>query len=174
MNEPTDDRSKSLQALVAEKSYHKSLYTQTVVASSSATGHVVDTYLDIYFEKYAPLNRTAFWMLQILISEGGRLNQTELGKRVFRSRYTITKTVDTLEEQGWVERQPVKGDRRARNVVISEKGLNLVRESMDGMYEMSQKILACLSDEEQKQLREINRKLRMHLTDLVGNADGGE
>ena len=158
---------KSLDSLIADKAKHRSLHKQTIVGSASATGDVINAYLDLFFERYAPLNRTANWMLQILISYGGSMTQTELAQRVLRSRYTITKTVDMLEEQGWVKRTPVQGDRRAKNVIITEKGLELIRSSMDAMAEMSEAAVSCLSEEEQEQLRSLNRKLRDHLTDLT-------
>jgi DNA-binding MarR family transcriptional regulator len=93
--------------------------------------------------------------------------QTELSRRVFRSRYTITKTVDVLEEHGWVERKPVKGDRRVNNVTITIKGLDLIKESMDGMLEMSRLAVSCLDDTEKQELRTINRRLRDHVTKLL-------
>jgi len=157
----------SLSSLIADKDKQRSLHKQTIVGSASATGDVINAYLDLFFERYAPLNRTGFWMLQILISYGGSMNQTELAKRVFRSRYTITKTVDMLEANGWVERKAVQGDRRANNVTITEKGLQMIRDSMDAMAGMSQAAVSSLSVEEQEQLRSINRKLRDHLTELM-------
>jgi DNA-binding MarR family transcriptional regulator len=163
---------KTIESLVAEKNYHRSLYTQTIVTSFSSTADVIDTYLDIYFSQYAPLNRTGFHMLQILISAGGSMIQTELSKRVYRSRYTITKTVDMLEENGWVERKPIKGDRRVNNVTITIKGLDLIRNSMDGMLEMSRLAVSCLNEKERQELRAINKKLRAHLSSLVDNIRG--
>ena len=102
-------RRQRLESLIADKDERRSLHKQTIVASASATGDVINAYLDLFFEKYAPLNRTAFWMLQILVSYGGSMTQTELAGRVFRSRYTVTKTVDMLEGNGWVQRRPVQG-----------------------------------------------------------------
>jgi DNA-binding MarR family transcriptional regulator len=159
----------TIESLVAEKNYHRSLFTQTIITSFSSTANVIDTYLDIYFSQYAPLNRTGFHMLQILISAGGSMIQTELSKRVYRSRYTITKTVDMLEENGWVERKPVEGDRRVNNVTITTKGLDLIKNSMDGMLEMSQLAVSCLNERERKELRAINKKLREHVSGLIDN-----
>ncbi len=159
----------TIESLVAGKNYHRSLYTQTIITSFSSTANVIDTYLDIYFSQYAPLNRTGFHMLQILISARGSMIQTELSRRVYRSRYTITKTVDMLEENGWVERRPVEGDRRVNNVTITTKGLDLIKDSMDGMLEMSQLAVSCLDERERKELRATNKKLREHVSDLVDN-----
>lgn len=169
MIQDIDHWKQTIESLVAEKNYHRSLYTQTIVTSFSSTADVIDTYLDIYFSQYAPLNRTGFHMLQILISAGGSMIQTELSRRVYRSRYTITKTVDMLEENGWVERQPVEGDRRVNNVTITTKGLDLIKNSMDGMLEMSQLAVSCLDERERKELRSINKKLREHVSNLVDN-----
>lgn len=162
-----DDWKKTIDSLVAEKNYHRSLYTQTIITSFSSTADVIDTYLDMYFKQYAPLNRTGFHMLQILISAGGSMIQTELSKRVYRSRYTITITVDMLEKNGWVERKPVKGDRRVNNVTITTKGLELIKNSMDGMLEMSRLAVSCLNEKERQELRAINKKLREHVSSLV-------
>jgi len=172
MIQDVDRWKQTIESLVAEKNYHKSLYTQTIVTSFSSTANVIDTYLDIYFRQYSPLNRTGFHMLQILISAGGSMIQTELSKRVYRSRYTITKTVDMLEENGWVERQPVEGDRRVKNVTITTKGLDLIKNSMDGMLEMSQLAVSCLDERERKELRSINKKLREHVSNLIDNIRG--
>jgi len=169
MLQDIDHWKQTIKSLVAEKNYHRSLYTQTIVTSFSSTANVIDTYLDIYFSQYAPLNRTGFHMLQILISAEGSMIQTELSKRVYRSRYTITKTVDMLEKNGWVERQSVEGDRRVNNVTITTKGLDLIKNSMDGMLEKSQLAVSCLDEIERKELRLINRKLREHVSNLVDN-----
>jgi len=164
-----DHWKQTIKSLVAGRNYHRSLYTQTIVNSFSSTANVIDTYLDIYFSQYAPLNRTGFHMLQILISAEGSMIQTELSKRVYRSRYTITKTVDMLEKNGWVERQSVEGDRRVNNVTITTKGLDFIKNSMDGMLEMSQLAVSCLDEREGKELRLINKKLREDVSNLVDN-----
>ncbi|MCK4791587.1 MAG: MarR family transcriptional regulator [Desulfobacteraceae bacterium] len=169
MIQDIDHWKQTIESLVAEKDYHRSLYTQTIVTSFSSTADVIDVYLDIYFNQYLPLNRTGFHMLQILISAGGSMIQTELSKRVYRSRYTITKTVDMLEKNGWVERQSVEGDRRVNNVTITTKGLELIKNSMDGMLQMSQLAVSCLDEKERKELRLINKKLREHVSNLIDN-----
>ena len=161
-----------LNTLITEKNFHKSLFTQTIVSSFASTADVIDTYLDIHFSQYSPLNRTGFQMMQILIGCGGSMIQTELSRRIFRSRYTITKTVDVLEENGWVERQQVDGDRRANNVTITTKGLDLIKDTMDGMLKMSQIAVSCLSEKEKKELRAINKKLREHVRELIENIRG--
>lgn len=162
----------TLESLITEKNFRKSLFTQTIISSFASTADVIDTYLDIYFNQYSPLNRTGFQMLQLLIGNGGSMIQTELSRRIFRSRYTITKTVDILEENGWVERRPIEGDRRVNNVTITTKGLDLIKDTMDGMLEMSQMAVSCLSDKEKKELREINKKLREHVRELIENIRG--
>jgi DNA-binding MarR family transcriptional regulator len=162
----------TLESLIAEKNFHKSLFTQTIVSSFASTADVIDTYLDIYFSRYSPLNRTGFQMLQLLIGNGGSMIQTEISRRIFRSRYTITKTVDILEDNGWVERQSVQGDRRVNNVTITTKGLELIKDTMDGMLEMSKMAVSCLSDKEKKELRAINKKLREHVRELLENIRG--
>jgi len=169
MTENREHWKQTLESLIAEKNYHKSLYLQTIMTSFSSTADVINSYLDTYFRQFSPLNRIGFQMLQILISNEGSLIQTELSKRVYRSRYTITKTVDILEQNGWVKRQSIKGDRRVNNVTITTKGLDLIKNSMDGMLEMSQLAVSCLDEGERKELRPINKKLREHVSNLIDN-----
>jgi len=167
MIQDQEEWKQAIESLISEKKYHKSLFTQTIITSFSSTADVIDNYLDIYFRQYSPLNRTGFHMLQILISDGGSMIQTELSKRILRSRYTITKTVDVLEENGWVERRTVDGDRRVKNVTITARGLELIKNSMDGMLEMSRMAVSCLNERERKELRSINKELREHVTGLI-------
>jgi len=169
MTENKEHRKQVLESLVVEKNFHKSLFLQTIITSFSSTADVINNYLDIYFSQFSPLNRTGFHMLQILISDGGSLIQTELSRRVYRSRYTITKTVDMLEQNGWVKRQPIKGDRRVNNVTITTKGLDLIKNSMDGMLEMSKLAVSCLDERERMELRSINKKLREHVSHIIDN-----
>jgi len=52
---------------------------------------------------------------------------TELARRSRRPKQVIGRAVDELEQLGYVERRPEPGDRRAKLVVPTERGRELIR-----------------------------------------------
>jgi DNA-binding MarR family transcriptional regulator len=60
-----------------------------------------------------------------LDEEGTRA--TELARRSGRHKQIIGRIVDELEELGYVERRPEEGDRRAKLVVPTERGREVMR-----------------------------------------------
>ena len=70
----------------------------------------------------------------------------------------ITELVDGLEEQGFATRQPHPSDRRVRTVVLTEKGAE-ARETVQQVMWQVPKVFSALSAAEQRQLRDLVRKL---------------
>lgn len=157
----------NIKSLREETNLHDPPLSQIIVTSASHTADVLNTYLDNYFIQFSPLNRTGFNVLQILIRNEGSMSQTELSKNVCRSRYTITKTVDLLEQNGWVERIQTGKDRRVNNVTITAGGLEIIKKSLAGLLAVSEQVISCLDEKERWELRNINRKLRGHISELL-------
>ena len=65
---------------------------------------------------------TEAWVLLRHLWDRDRLTQCELGERVEKDRHNISRLVDALEEQGFVERRAARGDRRIREVALTRKG----------------------------------------------------
>jgi len=156
-----------IKSFRAETNLHDPPLSQIIVTSASHTADVLNAYLDNYFIQFSPLNRTGFNVLQILIRNEGNMSQTALSKNVCRSRYTITKTVDLLEQNDWVERIQTGKDRRVNNVTITTKGLEIIKKSLAGLLEVSEIVISCLDEKERWELRNINRKLRSHISELL-------
>lgn len=70
-----------------------------------------------------------------------------------------SRIVDKLEGKGLVVRKQCPSDRRAVDVIISQKGLNLLTE-MDGVQQEWEKKIVGLSEEECARLNELLDKLR--------------
>jgi DNA-binding MarR family transcriptional regulator len=70
----------------------------------------------------------------------------------------ITELVDGLEEQGFATRQPHPSDRRVRTVVLTDKGAK-ARETVQGVMWQVPKVFGVLTSAEQRQLRDLVRKL---------------
>ena len=74
----------------------------------------------------------------------GGTRATELARRSGRPKQLIGRAVDELEELGYVERRPEPGDRRAKLVVPTERGRELIRLSDETIHEIEQRAAAAL------------------------------
>jgi len=73
-----------------------------------------------YRDKISQYNLThsQFFMLMAVIQFQGLL-PSQLAEKTDSDRATITGLIDRLERDGWVERRPVPGDRRALSIHLS-------------------------------------------------------
>jgi DNA-binding MarR family transcriptional regulator len=74
---------------------------------------------------YTDVTRLHGAVIAHLDEEGTRA--TELARRSGRHKQIIGRIVDELEQLGYVERRPERGDRRAKLVVPTERGRKLMR-----------------------------------------------
>ncbi len=70
----------------------------------------------------------------------------------------VTVMVDDLEERAWVERQAHPGDRRSRVVALTPEGME-ARQELLGRLGEPPPFFAALTDDEQRTLRDLLRKL---------------
>jgi DNA-binding MarR family transcriptional regulator len=69
---------------------------------------------------------------------------TELARRSGRQKQVIGRAVDELEQLGYVERRPEPGDRRAKLVVPTDLGRELIRLSDEIIRDIEQRPAAAL------------------------------
>ena len=73
------------------------------------------------------VTRSQWWVLANLSRHNaGGMMQTELSKVMDVGKVTLGGLIDRLEAGGYVERQPEPGDRRAKRVVMTPKGIKLL------------------------------------------------
>jgi MarR family transcriptional regulator, transcriptional regulator for hemolysin len=73
------------------------------------------------------VTRSQWWVLANLSRHNGDgMMQTELSKVMDVGKVTLGGLIDRLEASGYVERQPEPGDRRAKRVVMTPKGIKLL------------------------------------------------
>lgn len=68
-------------------------------------------------------------LIEIYESPNRRLRLYELARAVVLSRSTLTRTVDRLEEAGLLKREPDPSDRRGAFAVLTEEGLEAMRQA---------------------------------------------
>lgn len=157
-----------LQELAAEIRAQAYTLRMDTFLSFIYTADVMNRYLDLEFAARLQSSRTGFSVLHFLVLNGGRMKPTDISKRIFRSKHTVTTVIDTLEKQGMVKREPIGKDRRSREVSITKKGVEFVKEHASAT---SRRICSTVfSNLEKEQIEQLNvtlKKLRKHLIILV-------
>ena len=93
---------------------------------------------------YGELTRLHGAVIAHLDEEGTRA--TELARRSGRQKQIIGRIVDELEELGFVERQPERTDRRAKLVVPTDRGLEVMRLSDEIIRDIERRQAAILGE----------------------------
>jgi len=134
-------------------------------------------YTTIVFNRYLEIETakrestpTRFGILHNLVTHGGVMTPTNIGKRIFKSKHAVSRAVDVLEKDGLVRRQPISGDRRLRRITITRKGLDFVTANLAEMRITSSKIFSCLNTRQAEELRIILKQLREHLLELIDSS----
>ena len=89
----------------------------------------------------------------------GPMSQIRLCEKLLVSGSNLTTVIDNLERRGLVKRAPNPDDRRAYLVTLTAAGRALVAEAFPAHAERITALLGALSQEEQKQLARLCRKL---------------
>jgi DNA-binding MarR family transcriptional regulator len=91
--------------------------------------------------------------------EGRPRTQLALARAARLDKSTMVVAVDALEEQGLVERRPDPKDRRARIVVSTEAGRELLARAEEVVLDVEDGVLAGLDAEERRVLRGLLTRL---------------
>lgn len=66
------------------------------------------------------------WVVLKRVDERDVINQREIAELTFKDPASVTRTIDMLEQKGWVKRAEMENDRRAYNLVLTPAGKTLV------------------------------------------------
>lgn len=113
-------------------------------------------------------------LLQLAESPDRRLCMTELAQRVLLSRSGLTRLVDRVEKEGLVSRAPCPSDMRATYAVLTEAGLQRLREaSPTHLRSISEHVTGRLDARDMVELERLMTKL-MPETSLSAPLESGE
>ncbi len=93
------------------------------------------------------------------LAEGDGISQVEIGRRVRRANYAVTRNLDALAARGLILRQPDEQSRRSHRVVLTEEGRTLMPVLFGVVSGVSTGLLAPLTREERTGLLELLAKL---------------
>jgi len=80
---------------------------------------------------------------------------------------TLVRQIDRMEEEGWIERRPDPGDRRARRLVLTEKARPILARILDLSTEVRREAFAELSEEDGRHLTDLLRRVHGNLAERL-------
>ena len=131
------------------------------------TSDIINRYLDLA-RPDRKISRAGFNVLHNLILNDGSMIPTNISKKTFRSKYSVTRVIDTLEKEGLVKRMPVGKDRRTRRIDITKKGLQVVEDAtIDSRGKLSQDIFSIMDEGRLVEFNDDLKKIRRHVLSLI-------
>jgi DNA-binding MarR family transcriptional regulator len=125
-------------------------------------GTLLNKYIDI--ESHKSNYNYDFGHILIGLITYGPMIQTELSEWMLCSTQRITLTLDRMEKEGLVKREAQSHDRRINRIVITEKGFNWMKSTVDQYEKMIiQSVPDSISTKHLKDLGIILEELRNHL-----------
>lgn len=91
------------------------------------------------------------------------LSIKEIGEMSIVSPSALTNRISQLEKLELLKRKMNAHDRRKIDVLLSQKGLDLVTEAIDLILEAEKEFIQALSKEEKDQVEQILKKLLLHI-----------
>ncbi|MBS3647214.1 MarR family transcriptional regulator [Pseudaminobacter sp. 19-2017] len=127
----------------------------------SVTGRKLRTLFDARVRAKGLTLGRARTLMHIARRDG--MTQTELAEFLEVEGPTLVRLLDGLESQGLIERRPVEGDRRAKQIVLTKDGHTLAAEVTRLANELREEVLADIPEAEliaaAETIRAIARKI---------------
>jgi MarR family transcriptional regulator, transcriptional regulator for hemolysin len=95
------------------------------------------------------------------------INQAGLADLLEIKPMTLVRQIDRMEEDGWIERRPQPGDRRARRLVLTDKARPILARILDLSNEVRAESFAGLSQREGQCLIDLLRRVHANLSERV-------
>ena len=103
-------------------------------------------------------------LLELDKSRGGKLRFVEIGKRILLSRYSVSRIIKRLENEGLVIRRYSKDDERGIYAVITKKGRDIRRRMWPVYYEvLKQYFFSNFNKKELSDFLKYIRRIRKNL-----------
>lgn len=102
----------------------------------------------------------ARWTTMVYLQKGGEgLTQRELARLMAIENPTLVRLLDSLEQQGLIERRPCPNDRRARRLHLTPDGTEFMNVLTERAAKLREEMLEGISDEEIESAVEVFNKI---------------
>jgi len=142
----------------------KDNYRETAVyALAGAYSHIEKEISDyLRSSRLTPAKFNAMMVIKHIGREKG-LSQIEIGRHLIVTASNMTRLLDRLEKEGYVERFARAGDRRVNLIKISKKGSDVLDKVWPGYYQKITNIANQLNKDELKTISDLLLKLSSSL-----------
>jgi len=106
------------------------------------------------------------WSVMAVLWKNDGCTQQVLADATDRGRAGITRLLDNLEKEGFIERRASKADRRANLIFLTKRGIAIEKEVVAVVEETISAITKNISDDEIKRLRIIFEKINKNILEI--------
>jgi DNA-binding MarR family transcriptional regulator len=106
------------------------------------------------------------YTILITMAPHKEMTQKNLGEKTFLPKSTLSQAVDGLVQAGWINRQPVEGNRREMQLSLSESGgtlLKAIHLQEGGVHQIVLEAIESLSEEQYNELLKAHLQIATHL-----------
>jgi DNA-binding MarR family transcriptional regulator len=130
----------------------------------------------LYDQAVKPLGitRSQWWVLANLSRRQEGLTQTELAELLEVGKVTLGGLIDRLETGGHVERRSVEHDRRAKQVIITERGQRTLESMREIGRRLNGQILKGLTRARVLETEEVLHTMKDNLREALADTAIGE
>tara|TARA_B100000315_G_C14391584_1_gene502232 strand:- start:299 stop:769 length:471 start_codon:yes stop_codon:yes gene_type:complete len=131
--------------------YHEQMFYGT-----AAVFNVLEREVSVYLRKYklSPAKYNALMLIKHQAKKEG-IRQIEICKQLIVTASNMTRLLDKLEKDKFIERFPHRSDRRVNLILITKKGSDLLDQVWPGYVEKVKKLASKLPFSEQKSLSQL-------------------
>lgn len=104
------------------------------------------------------------WQLLSCLARNDGITQTEVADILYKGKSPIGKTLDSLESDGWIKREPGREDRRVKNIYLTGK-LAAIQDNLLDVINGMNSIAEAELDSVVEQVRTGLAKIRQNLLD---------
>ncbi|SMC97695.1 transcriptional regulator, MarR family [Sporomusa malonica] len=123
----------------------------------------LDDVLEMHFARYG-LSKAKFnALIQLFMTGGQGLTQSELGKKLLVSRANITRLIDRLEKEDLVVRKADPADKRVFQLYLTDRATMLMNAFVPIHNQYVHKLMSTLDTDEKKMLISLLDKLKKGL-----------
>ncbi|MGD0818821.1 MAG: MarR family transcriptional regulator [Methanomassiliicoccales archaeon] len=103
----------------------------------------------------------------VVVKREGPISMSSIAQALSYSKQNLTKIVNQLVNEGYVDRIPDPSDRRVLNIKLTEKGRSFMAERRERMKNKLMEDLSHLNDEELEYLYDTFERVKMALPKLL-------
>lgn len=131
-------------------------FMQTSIYGIASIYALIEKEIENYLKQFS-LSTSRFNMMMVIKHQAKEegISQVEIGKKLVVTASNMTKQLDKLIAEDFVERNAQVGDRRVNLIKITQKGSDLLDKVWPGYYETIQSIANKISVQDRENLSKI-------------------